>query len=121
MAKHSQRQKEHTAAFRAARIQNMNREQMLRNYGCTESEIEVESQVPFTSILEALPSPTRAVSLGVVALEPDDRPTSLAEVRKSFEKALAPPSPVLPVPVCVPSKRSRYIFSGCSAISEVLN
>jgi hypothetical protein len=79
---------ERRAAFRATRIQNFNRNQMLRNYGLTESEIEVECQVPFTSILEALPSP---VTHSVFALEPDDRPTSLAEVRKSFEKILAPP------------------------------
>ena len=110
MAKHSQREKESTAPFRTTRIQNFNLIQMLRNYGCTESEFEVETQFPFTSILEALPSPTSAVSPGVFALEPDDQPTSLAEVRKSFEKALAPPSPVLPLPVCVPSKRASQVL-----------
>ena len=117
MAKHSLRQKGRTA-FRAACIQNFNRAQMLRNYGCTESKIEVESQVPFTPILEALPSPTRAVSPGVVALEPDDRPTSLAKVRKSFGKVLAPPAPVLPLPVCMPSKRARYIFSAAQRFQK---
>ena len=123
MAKHSQREKESTAPFRTTRIQNFNLIQMLRNYGCTESEFEVETQFPFTSILEALPSPTSAVSPGVFALEPDDQPTSLAEVRKSFEKDLAPPAPVLPLPVCVRRAQQKCAlhFLGSSTISEVLN
>lgn len=95
-------------AFSSERMQNFNRKKMLQEYGLEQSEIEAEGRVPFTSILAPLPSPTPARS-GPDSL--DDRPTCLADIRKVFIKALAPPAPVGPLSVCgKPSRRAKTIF-----------